>query len=235
MSIATTDRAARRRALERRATAMTFWSNVLMTWRVGVWFWAIYLVVVVAATYAATTFLGDGAMFFAGEGQTAAVFLFVLGILTVAQILNVHVLSGGTRRSATRGWLLAAPVLGVSFAAMTVLISLVARWIAADQGAELLTLAQMLTMLAALTVACTATALAGIAVALVYRTIGGWPGTLALPVTVGPASLVLVRLGGTGSGAIGDSATTADWILGLAAIAFTAVMVWLFLRRVPIK
>lgn len=225
MTAVTVDRAARRRALERRGMNETFWSALIMVWTVGIWFWVIYIAIMVGLTFVMTRFAPEDVTVVFGQVQTPAVFLFVMGIIVVAAILNVHVLSGGTRRSAARGWVLAALALGTTFALASMGVALLVGWIATLQGADQFVGVQTWSTLLAQVFASTEGVLAGIAVALGYRRFGGWLGTLALVVTAGPAALLLDRLG---------TEPAMGW-LPPGVVVFTALLVWLLLRRIPIR
>lgn len=243
------DRARRRRQVERRATSQAFWSALGVIWSIGLWFWGIFTLVQVVTTSVIARFLEDAdgeIVISAGPVGSPQIFLFVMGIVTAAGLLTLHVSAGGTRRSAVRGWLLAAPAVGVTFAVAGLLLTALVRWIAsfaADrwgssvagygtppfEGAPAAALA--------LAILGTATFLTGVAVNAVYRRLGGWWGTLALPLVLAPALLAhgaLLLGGDTRGGVPGPGTTAAGWLLSLPCLAAAALLMHLLVRRLPI-
>lgn len=232
----TTDRAARRRALEGRAYKQAFWGAVGMVWQIGVWFWAIYFAIQVISTIAVGVWMPGEDLDFS-VSQAAPIYVFVMGILAASTLLRLHVLSGGTRRSAIRGWLVAAPVIGVTFALTQTLVSFALSWLAGLFGFEATPSAGPVEMVLGLVVLITTGFLSGVAVAAGYRTFGGGLGTLALPVLAGPGVVSLYLLGSFGGsdGLIGSGIGEMQLLAARLCVVVAAVFVWLLLRRIPVR
>lgn len=237
------DRAARRRALEARATQQAFFGAFLMVWTIGLWLWAIFTAVQILVTVLLARFLdqGDGNVVISiGPVGAPQIFLFVMGLVTGAGLLTIHVAAGGTRRSAVRGWLLAAPAAGATFAVVSVLVTALVRWIAALTGSAPAVgpFAGAAPAVAALAVLGTAAFLAGVCANAGFRRFGAGRGTLFLPVALCPvvlAYLALLPAGGFASGT-GPGAGVAwwGWLLTVPCLAAAAGLTWLLHRRIPI-
>lgn len=234
MSTAASSRQLRRSQRERLGTQMAFWGAMGMTWAVGVFFWVIYLAIQVVSTFAVARW-GEESVDLS-ISQAAPVFVFVMGILTPASLLTVHVVSGATRRCAIRGYVAAAAVIGLTFAVAQTLFTLLAGWLAGVAGIEMDAGSDPLGMVAGLTVAITIAFLTGVAVAAGYRRLGGALGTLALPVLLAPAALTFWSTGALrGQVSIGVGVTGIGWLAALAGLVIAAGVVWLLLRRIPIR
>ncbi|AEE47516.1 hypothetical protein [Cellulomonas fimi] len=206
----------------------------------AVWFWAIAVVVVTAATVI-TAVVGEphnSILAFARQG--AIWFPFSVFIIVSGTYFPVHVATGLTRRSLSLGATLAAAVTALLYGTVFVALLLVERavfgalgwqWRFFDDmsaGAEAGTFvpASILTFLVAY--------LSGLLVGMAYLRGGGWVGTLTLPLTVGPILLV----SGLFSADAGPVATE-SWFGGralavpvavAAALAVAAVMAVAFDR-----
>lgn len=236
----------RRRALEKRATAQAFWGALIMIWTIGLWFWAIFVVaqVVVTAILGRVLSEADGEVVISvGPVGPPQIFLFVMGIVTAAGYLTIHVASGGTRRSATRGWLLAAPAVGVGFAVVSTVTTALVRWLALvlpgwfGRSEAVAPFADAVAGTAALAILGTTAFLTGIAVNAVYRHLGGGRGTLCLPVVVAPLLLghwLLVPDLANSSPAAGAGVGWLAWVAAVGLVAVAAAGVTLLLRRIPI-
>lgn len=239
------DRAARRRALEARATQQAFFGAFLMVWAVGLWLWVIFTAVQILVTLLLARFLelGDGNVVISiGPVGAPQIFLFVMGLVTGAGLLTIHVTAGGTRRSAVRGWLLAAPAVGATFAVVSVLVTALVRWISALAGSAPAVgpFLGAAPAVAALAVLGTAAFLAGVCGNAGYRRYGAGGGTLFLPVAIAPVVLAYVALlpaGGFASDtAVGPGADVAwwGWLLTVPCLAAAAALTWLLHRRIAI-
>ena len=234
----------RRRDLERRSLRAAFADALGMTWTIAAWFWGIFLVVQIVVAFLANRYADKGIDLanFTPYGAPQ-IFLFVMGIVTGSGFLTVHVLSGGTRRSAVRGWLVAAPVLGVSFAVVNLLVGWIVKGAISLVGGEAESTTfygdgEPITATAALAVIGTVMYTSGLAVFAAYRRWGGWLGTLALLVTLAPASFmswsfdqgraVEVAFPGVGTSGLG-------WVGAVVAIPLAAALVYLLLRRIPVE
>jgi len=241
----TADRAARRRALETRATQQSFFGAFFVVWTVGLWLWAIFTAVQILVTLLLGRFLdpGDGSVVISiGPVGAPQIFLFVMGLVTGAGLLTIHVAAGGTRRSAVRGWLLAAPAVGATFAVVSILVTALVRWISALTGATPTVgpFSGAAPAAAALAVLGTAAFLAGVCANAGYRRFGAGGGTLFLPVALAPVVLAYLAPlpdGGFGSGATlvpGAGVAWWGWLLTVPCLAAAAVQTWLLHRRIAI-
>lgn len=229
------ERQLRRRRLERQGTQMSFWGATGMTWAIGIVFWVIYIAIQLVATLAVGLW-GEERGVSISIGQAAPVYVFVMGIITVASLLSVHVISGGTRRSAIRGYLAASLLIGVTFAVTQTLFTMLAAWLAGVAGLEVEASPEPLSLVAGLTIAIAAGYLSGLCVAAGYRRLGGSVGTLVLPVWLAPGAGALWLLGALGGdGLIGFGIGATRWLAALGCLLIGAVMVWLLLRRLPIR
>lgn len=247
------DREARRRRLEGRATLQAFLGAAGMVASIGLWFWGILAVVQIGLGVLLPRLLdvlgsgSAGASVQVGPVGAPQVFLFVMGIITGSGFLDVHVAAGATRRSAWRGWVLAAPAVGIAFAAVGLLTTALARLVAAaivpDQAAAAGAhgpFDDALPVAAALAVLGATAFLVGIAVNLVYRHLGGGLGTLALPVALAPvvlAHVVLLQGGAStpdGGSVPGVGTSPLGWSLAVVCLALTPPLLHVLLRRLPI-
>jgi hypothetical protein len=204
------------------------------TWLLGahlflaLWFWAI---VVVAVTVALVVIDRVGTvtvsiMQFASQGATW--FPFAIAIILTGGQIGVHVVSGMTRRSFLRASLVAASVSSLVYAlAQSALMAAEGAvferlgWPHATGEADRgLWEGGFGASLVEYGLVFLAAQVSGLLVGITYYRLGGWWGTLALPLTVGPVVLVQVAgpfVGGTWRG------------LGLEAPGALAVAVALLL------
>jgi hypothetical protein len=135
---ATAQHTAERRALEsaahRRGVRAVAWYYIGGTWYVGLWFWAI--AIVVGALVLWIMRLNDDVDVTAvgGVAGSARFFLFVMGILLPLMTIGVHVAAGGTRRSYTQGLWIGAVVSGVTFGVASALVHWGSWWLFRSNG-----------------------------------------------------------------------------------------------------
>src|SRR5690606_24801112 len=120
-------------------------------------------------------------------------FPFSMGITTFAALHGPHIAAGMTRRAFARGTLLAVAVLAVAYAAVMAVLFAVEGvvyeangWhqvISDDAWFPIPPTNPLVVGLWQLVVTLTAE-VSGLLVAAVYQRLGGWWGTLALPLTV---------------------------------------------------
>lgn len=173
--------------------------------------------------------------------QGAIWFPFAQAIATVAVYLRVHVAAGMTRRAFARATLLVGAGTGAAYAAVLTALAAVERelhhaagwgWRVADAVlADESSPAGLL--LAELVLSCVVANVAGLLVGIVYQRVGGWWGTLALPLTAGPVLLVLALLGSTPAGGESWAAAAPALLGGVLVVALTAVAFTLVAARTP--
>lgn len=161
----------------------------------GAWFWGIALAAVVVGNLVGWL-VADGTdvsiAIYARQG--AMWFPFSLGIMLVAAYLRVHVAAGMTRRTFVRATLLVEVGAGVAYAAVLTALVLAERAVHDALGWESAITEIQLTdessaawaMCLELAVTFVVANLSGLLVGVTYQRLGGWWGTLALPLTVGP-------------------------------------------------
>ena len=236
-------RVQRRREVEARSMKAAFADAIGTAWTIAIWFWGIFLIIQIAVALIANRFAGRG-IDIANVTPYGApqIFLFVMGIVTGAGFLTIHDPSGGTRRGAIVGWLVAAPVLGVSFAVVNWLFALIVKGAVTAVGGQQESILiygenEPITATAALSLIGTVMYLTGFAVFAAYRRWGGWLGTLALLVTLAPAAFMVwsfeqghsVEASFPGVGTSG-----AGWIGAVLALPLAAGLAHLLLRRIPL-
>lgn len=212
----------------------------------GVWMWAIVLpaaaIVLVVIDQVGT--VNVSALQFVRNGPGIWM-LFSVAIIVTTGYLPFHVANGMTRRSAVRGALLAA-LLGALLFAVPMSLAVLAEgavYAALGWPHEAISSADVTPvwdrgfgpMLLDYTLACLGGAASGLLVGTTYYRVGGWWGTLAVPVTILPA-IAVTFLGGDTQATIGSwvltppVATVVTVVLILAAgLAFA-----LLARNVPI-
>lgn len=194
------------------------------------WFWGIAAVVLTTAIVIISRFDAPEHSVVAFSRQAALWFPFSMFIAVTAAYLPVHVAAGLTRRALSLGTLVAAVVMGAVYAVVfdglllterTVFDALGWRWevlgdlvpYAADSNAFLV--ASGLTFGVAY--------ISGLLVFMTYQRVGGWWGTLALPLTAGPV-FVVSALFSQDTGPF----STAEWLGGgqplLVATAATVLI-----------
>jgi hypothetical protein len=194
-------RAAARRTTEKRSLRTAVWSMAVGTWQIGVWFWAIVLIIAGGIGYVEVrTDILDGSVIDGVVSGSAKFFLFVMGIITPIAMIAVHVAAGGTRRSFIRSTWLTAVILGLTFAAVAAGLGYVEWLVFRAQGwAPELDRAQLYadggqvgTAFLVQLFFCGVYWLSGAAVGMGYYGSGVWRGTFALVPLLLP--MVLVEL-----------------------------------------
>lgn len=160
---------------------------------VGVWVWAIVVLIVVVVPHVIDRL---GTVDFSMFGSTSAGprwFLFVLAIILVATGIGPHVAQGQTRRTFVIQTVAGFVVVGLLFALVAVAVYAGERWLyelrgwpLQPEGGHLFTATdQWWLVLAEGALLTPLFALAGVVVGATYYRWRGWIGTLLLPVTVG--------------------------------------------------
>jgi hypothetical protein len=217
--------------------------------RVARWFWTIAVVVAVGsvavlALSGGRTAPGQTTSSVVGYMWQAAMWLpFSVFLGLALAYLPVHVASGLTRGSLSRGALVAAVGTAALYGGAYAVLFLAERavygalgwtWQFADLPSDTATI---VAFLAAMTVMVLVAYVSGLVVALVYLRGGGWWGTLTLPVTVGPL-VALSSTIGYGGARFGDvQGLLLAGALGLVLAAAMAVVFDRLVRgaRVPPK
>lgn len=211
------------------------------------WFWVAVVPVVVVLSLVLARIEGElDAAVVLYMRQGAIWFPFAQAIILVAAFLRPHVAAGMTRRTFARATLVVAVGTGVAYAVVLVALAAVERalhhaagwgWRVADAGlADEASPAGLL--LTELVLLCVAANVAGLLVGIVYQRVGGWWGTLALPLTAGPVLLVPALLNGFSPSPAGRDSWAAAapgvlaclLVIALLAAAHTAVT-----ARVPVR
>ncbi|MFF2623535.1 hypothetical protein [Oerskovia jenensis] len=194
-------RATVRRAAEKRSLRTAVWSMAAGTWQIGVWFWAIVLIIAGIIGYVEVrTDVLDGSVIDGVVSGSAKFFLFVMGIITPLAMIAVHVAAGGTRRSFIRSTWVTAVILGVTFALVAAVLGYVEWLVFRAQGwspdlgrAQLYADGgQVGTAFLVQLFFCGVYWLSGAAIGMGYYGYGVWRGTFAIPLFLVP--LVLVEL-----------------------------------------
>lgn len=194
-------RATMRRAAERRSLRTSAWSMCAGTWQIGVWFWAIVLVIAGIIGYVEVrTDILDGSVIDGVVSGSAKFFLFVMGIITPLAMIAVHVAAGGTRRSFIRSAWFTAVFLGLTFAVVAAVLGY-AEWLVfraqgwspeLDRAQLYVDGGQVGTAFLVQLFFCSVYWLAGAAIGMGYYGFGVWRGTFAIPLFLLP--MVLVEL-----------------------------------------
>lgn len=214
------------------------------------WFWAIAVVAVVLATLVAWLVNGRVDVSIAVYARQAAIwFPFSQAIMVVAAYLRVHVASGMTRRTFARAALLVTTLSALGYAVVLTALVLAERalhhalgWQATVTEVQLADAASPAWMqLVDLAVPFVVGNLSGLVVGVVYQRLGGWWGTLALPLTVGPV-LLTAYVGSAGLAGLPGVPTTTDaghlaltGALGIVLAAALATVFAVTTRRLPLS
>ncbi|TQL02824.1 hypothetical protein [Cellulomonas sp. SLBN-39] len=212
-----------------------------LTVTLGAWFWVVVLVGATVGTVVAARVAGSvdvAVIAFARQG--AIWFPFSLTIALVATYLRVHVAAGMTRRSFVRATLVAALVVGTGHTVVMTVLVLAERALHGALGWDARITDTLLpgphatvgALLAELGPVLVLANLSGLLVGIVYLRTGGWWGTLALPLTVGPL-LLAQALNGTDDGllrglpeaSVAPAHVLGTALLGAAVAAAYAVLV----------
>lgn len=174
--------------------------------------------------------------------QSSAWFPFAIAVITVAAYLPAHVAAGMTREVFVRAALTAAVLLAIFYAVVFTAVTAVetavydaagwqqmitdAGWFTEDAGdLGVVLLGQLVTIAVAQA--------SGYLVAVVYQRVGGWWGTLALPLTAGPVLGVIALLS---RWVEGDwLAPPARWAAAVAVGLATAAAFAVLARRFQMK
>ena len=192
-------REAVRRAADKRSLRTATWSMTSGTWVIGVWFWAVVLVIAGIIGYVELrTDVLEGSVIDGVVSGSAKFFLFVMGILTPIASIAVHVAAGGTRRSFIRSSWLTAVVLGLTFALVAAVLGYVEWLVFRAQGwSPELDQTQLYSDGGQIGVAflvqlffCTVYWLAGASIGMGYYRLGMWRGTFAIVPFLLPVVLV---------------------------------------------
>ncbi|KQS98801.1 hypothetical protein [Cellulomonas sp. Leaf395] len=160
------------------------------------WFWGMAIVVVTAAIVVITVVGEVNMSIMAFARQGAVWFPFSVLIAITAAYLPVHVAAGLTRRSLALGSLVAALGTALAYSAAYCGLLLVERAVfgALDWQWRIfddvpLASTDMATMLVSTVLLLVVADVSGLLVGISYQRLGGWWGTLALPLTAGPVVL----------------------------------------------
>lgn len=218
-------------------------------WYIGVWFWAIALVITGIMLVVQTRVDGVEVDALNGPAGSARFFLFVMGILLPLVFVAVHVAAGGTRRAFVQGLWAGAVAAGVSFGAAATLVAWLVDVVARRAGWDALVADQLYddgsqvgVVLVVQVLSCTVYTLTGMAVGAAYHRGGGWRGTFLLPLVLLPVALAEAALrsgffGGSLAAAlgVGDGSVVLAVGGGLLATALAALALHLTLRDAPLR
>lgn len=229
---------------------LAYRSLVRMHWSVARWaILSLAVVAVVAVVLLAV--LGTPENSVVGFARQAVIwFPFSMAIALVVGYVNVHVALGQTRRALARGAVLSVVTMSAVYAVAVVGLIQAERAVYAAAGWRHLILddlglvsdsSQVALLLAEYLVAAGSGQLCGLLCGLVYYRYGGWWGTVALPLTVGP--IILVQAGMsvdvpflTGGLAVGTSGGgVVRTALAVVVLAAVAVAFGRILRTTPIR
>lgn len=172
------------------------------TLRIGVGLWPIVLVVMLGVPMIVDHVGGQVGSIYSGVAQGPRWFMFVMGIVVVAEGLGPHIAHGLTRRTFVAQNTAGFAVVGAVFGAVSMGLALVERWFydrldwpaGTFYGEHPVPITPWLLVLVDHGVLLIVYALSGFAVGAVYYRWGGWIGTLTLPLTVGPVLVAAVAL-----------------------------------------
>lgn len=213
---------------------------VTETLRLGLWLWPIVIAVTIGVPLVVDRFGGHTGSIYSGVAQGPRWFLYAVAIVAVAEGFAPHVALGMTRRTYARqhgaGLLVAAAVYGVAALVVTRLERAFFEWLGWPHETvygrhEVLVDPWYLVLLdhAALLAVF---ALSGLAVGAVYYRWRGWLGTLALPLTVGPAFLAAAVLPHAEALEVAANLglDTLPYVAGLAIAVAVAAWFWVVTR-----
>ena len=216
----------------------------------AVWLWAVVVAIAVVLTVVLDRAGRVEASTWETLDQGPRWFLFAMGIVGVAGWFTAHVANGMTRRSFTVILGATTALTAVGYAAVTTLGFVVERAVFAARGwstdlrsEHLFTATDQLGLVATENlVMLLVYGASGMLVGAVYHRAGGWWGTLALPLTVGPVLLAEGLVGAGWLGTVLGSAVAPDRLpagvvagacLGLAAVLMGATHA--VLRAAPLS
>ncbi len=212
------------------------------------WFWVIVVTAALLGTLALARVngeVGTAVIMYARHG--ALWFPFAQTIILLGTALRVHVANGSTRRTFVRASLVVAVGTGLAYALVLGVLAAVERTAhhAAGWGWRITdaSLADERSplglLLAELAVSFVAATVVGLLVGVAYEHVGGWWGTLALPLTAGPLIGVLALLGAYGGGVPAGrsswAAAAPTLALALAVVVLAAVAYAALAGRLPLR
>lgn len=168
-------------------------------------------------------------------------FPFSMAIGTTSAFVGVHVAAGLTRRALGIGAVLHAVVMGLAYTVVMIVALQIERAFYGTQGwgqaflgesSVFVDTSQIGWILADLALVFVAAHLSGLLVGVVYYRVGGWWGTLALPLTLAPLLVVVPILAVELLDPLstGPRVLIAIGVLAVAAAAYMAIV-----DRVPIR
>lgn len=164
------------------------------------WFWVIVVVAAAVATPVVAAVNGEVEISLVGLARQGGIWvLFAMSIVLVAVHLAASVAAGMTRRTFARASLLAAAGTGLLWGVLLTVLVLVERALHRALGWDTHLADALLPgptssvglLLAELVPMHVVGAVTGLLVGVVYQRVGGWWGTLALPLTFLPLALVI--------------------------------------------
>lgn len=197
----------------------------------ALWLWPIVIVISLGVPLVVDRFGGHTGSIYSGVSQGPRWFLFAMAIVVVAAGLGPHVALGLTRRSLVRQLAAGLLVVAAIYGAISLAVTLLERWffdrldwpLQTVYGQHPVPTEPWALVLVDHAVLLAAFALSGLAVGAVYYRWGGWLGTLALPLTVGPvllAATVLPHVDATDTAAV----LRLDTLPYLASLAIAVVV-----------
>lgn len=188
-------------AAVRRPSATVHTARWLLRQHLGVAAWAAgVLAVAVAVAVVLVDRFGTIEISIVQFGRQGFIwFPFSMAIMTATSFVNVHVAAGMTRRSLGRATLAVALVMAAFYTVVMTAALQVERAVYGTRGwAQQITdevpvfsdTSQVGWILTDLALVFTCAQLCGLLVGIVYYRAGGWWGTLALPLTVGPVLVI---------------------------------------------
>jgi len=177
------------RAVARKVVTQCLW--------IGLWLWPVVIAVTLGVPALVHRLGGEIGGIYVGVSQGPRWFLFVMAIVVVAEGFAAHVALGVTRRTFARQLAAGFLVVAGAFGALAVVVAFVERWffeasgwpVRPISGQPLAPIDPWYLALLDQSVLLAVFALSGLAVGAAYVRWGGWLGTLALPLTVGPVIL----------------------------------------------
>lgn len=213
---------------------------VVQCLQLGLWLWPLVIAISLGVPLIVDRFGGHTGSIYAGVSQAPRWFLFAMAIVVIAEGLGPHVALGMTRRSFLRQQATGLLVVAVVWGVVSLVVTLLERAFFAGRDWPLetvygqhpvptepwpLVFVDHAVLLAVF-------ALSGLAVGAVYYRLGGWIGTLALPLTVGPvllAATVLPHVDATDTAAV-LQLDTLPYLASLAIAAAVGAWFWAVAR-----
>lgn len=184
------------------ASRTVFTKIVTQCLQLAVWLWPIVIAVTLGVPVIVDRFGGHTGSIYSGVAQGPRWFLFAMAIVVIAEGLGPHVALGMTRRTFVRQNAAGLLVVAAGYGALSFAVTYLERWFFDLLGWPLTTIygqhpvptEPWSLVLVDHAVLLAVFALSGLAVGAVYYRWGGWIGTLALPLTVGPVFLAATVL-----------------------------------------